>query len=211
MMVASVLCTEAQTLIDGLYYNLDTEAKTASVAKNPSASGDIVIPSIVEYDGASYAVTTIGDGAFTWCTGLTSIVIPNSVESVGNRTFWNCSNLKSIELSQSITSIGDYTFSNCTSLSSFKIPDLVENIGTGAFSSCSSLSSVELPATLTNIEQMAFYNCSNISQLISKSKTPPTVHVECFYYLVEYHLESPLYLEEDPLNRSQLLLNCSFS
>lgn len=182
MMVASVLCTEAQTLIDGLYYNLDTEAKTASVAKNPSASGDIVIPSIVEYDGASYAVTTIGDGAFTWCTGLTSIVIPNSVESVGNRTFWNCSNLKSIELSQSITSIGDYTFSKCTSLSSFKIPDLVENIGTGAFSSCSSLSSVELPATLTNIEQMAFYNCSNISQLISKSKTPPTVDVECFYY-----------------------------
>lgn len=182
MMVASVLCTEAQTLIDGLYYNLDTEAKTASVAKNPSASGDIVIPSIVEYDGASYAVTTIGDGAFTWCTGLTSIVIPNSVESVGNRTFWNCSNLKSIELSQSITSIGDYTFSNCTSLSSFKIPDLVENIGTGAFSDCSSLSSVELPATLTNIEQMAFYNCANISQLISKSKTPPTVDVECFYY-----------------------------
>ena len=54
MMVASVLCTEAQTRIDGLYYNLDSETKTASVAQNPSASGNIVIPSIVENNGISF-------------------------------------------------------------------------------------------------------------------------------------------------------------
>ena len=61
MMVASVLCTEAQTLIDGLYYNLDSNTKTASVARNATASGDIVIPEKMSYGNVEYTVTSFGN------------------------------------------------------------------------------------------------------------------------------------------------------
>lgn len=56
------------------------------------------------------SVTAIGDGAFSSCSGLTSINIPNSVTSIGSSAFWGCSGLTSIEIPNSVTSIGDCAF-----------------------------------------------------------------------------------------------------
>ena len=52
-------------------------------------------------------VTSIGDSAFSWCSGFTSIEIPGSVTSIGNGAFWECIGLTSIEIPGSVTSIGD--------------------------------------------------------------------------------------------------------
>ena len=90
LMVTSVLCTEAQTLIDGLYYNLDSNTKTASVAKNSSASGDIVIPEKVSYGNVEYTVTSLGDKSFYCCWDLKSIRIPNTVTSIGWWALYGC-------------------------------------------------------------------------------------------------------------------------
>ena len=40
------------------------------------------------------SVTSIGDGAFNGCSGLTSASIPNSVTYIGEYAFWDCSSLK---------------------------------------------------------------------------------------------------------------------
>ena len=84
----------AQTLINGIYYNLDSWSGTAEVAEVPSGaskySGSIYIPKNVIYGGATYSVTSIGDGAFSSCSGLTSITIPNSVTSIGDWAFSAC-------------------------------------------------------------------------------------------------------------------------
>ncbi len=72
---------------------------------------------------------TIEESAFYGCTGLTGIVIPNSVTSIGSYAFSGCTSLTSIEIPDSVTSIGDYAFKGCTSLSSITIPDSVINIG----------------------------------------------------------------------------------
>ena len=83
--------------IDGIYYNLNTDAKTAEVTSgNNKYTGEIVIPAFVEKDGVTYSVTSIGDNAFYRC-GLTSVVIPNSVTSIESSAF-SCKGLTSIKV-----------------------------------------------------------------------------------------------------------------
>ena len=62
------------------------------------ASGDVVIPEIVELNGSDYKVTGIADNAYDGNTGMTSIVIPASVGSIGSSAFAGCINLKSITI-----------------------------------------------------------------------------------------------------------------
>ena len=62
------------------------------------------------------AVTSIGNYAFYYCIGMTSVTIPSSVTSIGNSVFTGCSDLTSVTIPSSVTSIGNYAFSKCTGL-----------------------------------------------------------------------------------------------
>ena len=130
--------------IGDLYYNLDAANQTAEVAMNSSASREIIIPSSVTYNSVTYSVTSIGEGAFMHCRGLTSVTIGNSVTSIGNSAFYGCSGLTSVTIPNSVTSIGAEAFRNCTSLTSVTIPNSVTSIGEYAFYNCSGLTSVNI-------------------------------------------------------------------
>ena len=91
------------------------------------------------------SVTSIGNGAFNNCTGLTSITIPSSVTSIGEEAFCGCTGLTSVNIPNSVTSIGNGAFYGCTHLTSITIPDSVTSIGNNAFSDCSGLTSITLP------------------------------------------------------------------
>lgn len=110
--------------IDGIWYNITTKAQTAAVSpsEDRSYSGDITIPSTVEYEGVVCNVTAIANYAFAYCQQITSISLPNSVQSIGSWAFASCSNM-SIYLSNNIKSFGGYAFTNCENLS-FYITDL---------------------------------------------------------------------------------------
>ena len=101
--------------IDGIYYNLISKGKTAEVTKNveDKYSGDVVIPSSITVEGQEYPVASIGKDAFSYCSGLTSVTIPNSVTSIGEDAFRDCSDLTSVTIPNSVTSIGDYAFYLC--------------------------------------------------------------------------------------------------
>ncbi len=131
-LVASAQAVE----IDGIYYNLNSsgDTKTAEVTQNPNRySGDIVIPETVTYNDVTYSVTSIGDYAFTSCSGLTSVTIPNSLTSIGDYAFMACSGLTSVIIPNSVTSIGFSAFFYCSSLLSITIPNSVNFIGASAF------------------------------------------------------------------------------
>ena len=90
-------------------------------------------------------VTTIGDGAFNGCSGLTSITIPDGVTGIGDWAFSSCSGLTSITIPDSVTSIGRSAFYNCVGLTSIAIPNSVTSIGGNALKGCSGLTATAIP------------------------------------------------------------------
>ena len=86
----------------------------------------------------------IGSSAFSNCSSLTSITIPNSVTSIGEEAFYGCKALTSITIPNSVTSIGEEAFSGCSGLTSITIPNSVTSIGEEAFYGCKALTSVTL-------------------------------------------------------------------
>ena len=79
------------------------------------------------------SVRSIGDYAFSYCSGLTSITIPNSVTEINARSFEGCKGLTSITIPSSVTSIGSTAFWDCSALKSVKIPKSLTEIGEDAF------------------------------------------------------------------------------
>ena len=75
----------------------------------------------------------IGGSAFYGCSGLTSVIIPNSVTSIGTYAFYGCSGLTSVTIGNSVTSIGDGAFCYCSGLTSVTIGNSVTSIGSYAF------------------------------------------------------------------------------
>ena len=113
------------------------------------------------------SVTSIGNYAFSGCSGLTSITIPNSVTSIGSSAFQGCSGLTSITIPDGVTSIGSSAFQGCSSLTSITIPNSVTSIGSSAFQGCSSLTSITFLGRVSSIVYSAFYGCT-IHKLVCK-------------------------------------------
>ncbi len=133
-------------------YTEDKESKTGTVsvmAETKNISGDIVIPKSVENGGYSYSVTILPDSAFSECSSLMSITIPDSV-----------------------TVIGVDAFQYCSGLTNIIIPESVTDIGIGAFSNCSELAKVTIPVSVTSIGNNAFFGCSNLEFVLFKGNAP---------------------------------------
>ena len=111
------------------------------------------------------SVTSIGDWAFGYCSELTSLTLPSGVTSIGNYVFFGCSGLTSLTLPSSVTSIGDYAFQDCSGLTSLTLPSGVTSIGNDAFYGCSGLTSLTIPSGVTSIGKWAFYGCSGLTSL----------------------------------------------
>lgn len=95
-------------VIDGVRYGIKDNA--AKVIGNINIIGDIEIPLGVEYGGLLYSVTSIEKYAFSDCTGLTGIVIPDSVVNIGEYAFNNCTGMTRVEIPDSVTTIKNGAF-----------------------------------------------------------------------------------------------------
>ena len=153
------------------------------------------------------SVTSIGNNAFSGCSGLTEITIPNSVTSIGSNAFSGCSVLTEITIPNSVTSIGENAFSSCSGLSTvnfnaescstmgttegpvfadctnftkLNIGESVQTIPASAFSDCTGLTSITIPNSVTSIGENAFKGCSNIRVINAHPTTPPVIGSDTF-------------------------------
>lgn len=143
------------------------------IEAKPSISGNYTIEDNTKY---------IQKNAFYNCTGLTGIVIPESVISIGSGAFDGCDNISKAEmpaiaidfitkenLQEVVINSGDNisikAFADCTSLTSVTISNSVRSIGGKAFYNCTSLASVVLPDSVTSIGDNAFYKCTSLKDI----------------------------------------------
>ena len=103
-------------------YQLTQETKTATLQKYTGISQSVTIPSRIDWDGASYNVTVIGQNAFRDNTTITSINIPKGVLEIDNYAFYGCSVLSSVKLPTNCQ-LGKYIFYECDSLNEISIPE----------------------------------------------------------------------------------------
>ena len=111
------------------------------------------------------SVISIGDLAFQSCNGLTSVTIPNSVTNIGYGAFWDCTGLASATIGDGVISIGGYAFNGCTGLTSVTIPDSVTSIGYRAFEDCTGLTGVTIGNSVTSIGVGAFWDCTGLTSV----------------------------------------------
>ena len=125
-------------------------------------TGDLIIPESIVYNGTNYSVTSIGDDAFDYCSGLTSVIIPNSVTSIGEGAFYYCSGLTSIAIPDSVTSIGDSAFGDCSGLTTISIGRSVASIGGmsgGVFITPMSYTPEKSPSRMESIMRSSSSDC----------------------------------------------------
>ena len=121
------------------------------------------------------SVTSIGDGAFRGCSGLTELTLPNSVTSIGDCAFYGCTGLTELILPNSVSSIGDIAFTYCSGLEKITVES-----GNSCYDSrdnCNSIIDTEfntlivgcknsvIPNSVTSIGYYAFYGCSGLTEL----------------------------------------------
>lgn len=136
-------------------------------------------------------VSNIPNRAFYGCSNITSVIIPNTVNSIGFYAFADCG-LTSVEIPSSVTSIESSVFQGCSNLSSvtwnaircttptdnyevfagvssqitnFTIGDGVEVIPRILCINMNNLSSVTIPSSVTSIEYYAFAYCSGLETI----------------------------------------------
>ena len=137
--------------------------------------GEVIFPSEVNGD----PVTTISASALgnEQKAQVTSVYIPDSVETIGTSAFENFTNLETVTFEQNETAgasaqsgtglktIGDCAFMWCSNLKEFITPNTVTTFGGNAFSFCSGLEKIYIPDSVTNLN-WAFFDLRNLKEII---------------------------------------------
>ena len=134
----------------------------------------------------------IADKAFYYCTGLTSVTIPDSVINMGSSVFEECTSLKTVKLSNNLKAIGALTFYKCNNITELIIPDSVETIGYLAFWNCTSLTSITIGSGVSSINEDTFMGCSNLSDFYYNGNLANWCNIR-----FETSVSNPLYYAEN--------------
>ena len=135
--------------------------------------GALILPSVVvnPQSGEEYTLVSIGENGFIGCRGLTSVMIPESVESMGYDAFAYCSSLESVSLPSTLKTVDGGAFSYCPLLSTINIPESLTVISDGLFAG-SGLTSIFIPATVSEIGENAFWYCNHLTEInVSEDNT----------------------------------------
>ena len=118
--------------------------------------------SIIPTDGS---VTIIGYGAFNGYTGLTSLVLPSSIEEIQDNAFDECVNLENINIPTSVKIIGKSVFKCCEKIKTITIPDGITILDDSLFDRCYALETITIPSSVTTIATFALKGTTSLTTI----------------------------------------------
>ena len=152
-------------IIDSVKYRLNDDY-TAEVISYSGTPGNITISECVSYEGITFKVTSIGSSAFSGCTSLASVTIPNSVTNISCDAFNGCSKLKKIEIPDSVTYIGSKAFDGTAFYNTVKNwEDGVLYCGNHLISAKSDVTKITVKASTVSIAAGALDNCKSLKKI----------------------------------------------
>ena len=132
------------------------------------------------YDSRDNCNAIVETSSNTLITGCKNTIIPQSITTIGRGAFSGCTGLTSINIPNSITFIGEHSFERCEGLTSVTIPNSVTHIGNDAFSRCTGLTSITLGNSLTTIDYSAFFCCKSLLNIYCYAEQIPTSDIYIF-------------------------------
>ena len=188
-LVLCLLPTTAEAATEGNFTYEISDGK-ATITNYNGSGGDVAIPSTL----GGCPVTSIGDDAFSGCTGLTAVTIPDSVTTIGICAFHSCTGLTGVyitdlaawcaidfsELYSNPLFYAKNLYLDGSLVTELTIPDSVTTIDRYAFYGCTGLTSVTIPDSVTTIDWYAFSGCTGLTAVtIGDSVT--TIGDRAFY------------------------------
>lgn len=149
------------------------------------------------YDSRNDCNAIIESASNNLLWGCKNTFIPNGVTSIGDCAFMFCSGLTNVNIPTSVTYIGDEAFAGCHGLTNITFPHNITSIGYQAFASCSGLTSVTIGNSVSSIGMGAFHDCSRLKSITCEAVTPPTCEYAVFGLVDE---SIPLYVPANSIN-----------
>ena len=157
--------TPSEFTVGDLIYRVNDDQVSVTVIGHVdgyNAQGALVIPESVSYEDHDYAVTVIGNAAFMYCFYLTSLTIPNSVNTIEEAAFAYCSGFTGdLVIPNSVNTIEASAFHTCYGFDgTLVLGNGVTSIGAWAFNSCDGMTGVlNIPSNVASIGEDAFVYC----------------------------------------------------
>ncbi len=193
LIIFGVLSVSAASTSD-LTYSFSNGGITITDCKT-SASGELVIPENI----SGYPVTAISYYAFSGCTKITSITIPNSITTIGDSAFRGCTGLTRVNISDieawcniefqygtnrnecNPLYYAEELYLNGELVTNLIIPDGVSVISDYLFYRCEGLESITIPDSVVTIGEYAFAYCRDLTSLTIPDGVT-TIGYYAFYY-----------------------------
>ena len=173
----SVSAASVQYQHKGMYFTLNTDAKTATfnqTNRTEYKEANLIIPGTFEYEGETYTVTSVQDRSIGYQDVgagnkyVEYVYIPSTVTSMGSQLLRNCNNLKRIKIDASVTSFNTSDFQGCPVLEEIDLSGMTNltSLAASLVASTSTLKTVKLPSSLKTIDSKAFQSCSSLTSIV---------------------------------------------
>lgn len=169
-----------EAVVDGIRYAYATGETTASVIHDDSYQGltAVTIPAEVVINGKTFSVTAIGHSAFKYSGNITSISLPEGLETIGDHAFV-MGGFTEIKLPSTLQKIGKEAFWNCC-MKTMIIPEGVKTIGDFAFANMYNLTQLDLPNSLTKTGYKLIFGCNQLKSVNSYITDPYAISSSTF-------------------------------
>ena len=189
MLWLSSMSVEAATEYNSGDWTYTVSNNVATITKYNGSNANITLPTSL----GGYSVKHVGYSSFKDNIKISSVVIPEGIETIGDYAFMNCSYLKTVKIPKSIKQIGTGSYSgnsfdSCIRLETVTLTEggtAEAEIHTAAFANCTALKSITIPANYKNTGNNGFAGCTSLKTVVIKGNSDlafeRTVDYRSFY------------------------------